>query len=80
MTKRSVTKRKLTVRPDGSSQTTYMSASFWDDENIRYDIDTERVIFAAHPGVQAIEEAEAEYVLTVLYASGTVRVITYSDN
>lgn len=80
MTKRSVKKRKVTIRPDGSCQTVHLSASFWDDENIRYDIDTERVIYASHPGVQAIEEAEAEHVLTVLYASGTVRVLTYSDH
>ena len=80
MEKRSVTKRKLTIRPDGSVQVTYLSATFWDDENIRHDIDTERAIYASHPGVQSIEEADAEHVLTVVYASGTVRVITYSDN
>ena len=80
MEKRSVTKRKLTIRSDGSAQTTYLSATFWDAEDIRRDIDAERAGYAAYPAVQAIEEAEAAYVLTVIYASGTVRVITYSYN
>lgn len=80
MEKNSVTKRKLTIRPDGSVQVTYLSATFMDNDNIRHDIDNERKMYAALPGVQSVEEADAEYVLTVVYASGTVRVITYSDN
>lgn len=80
MEKNSVTKRKLTIRPDGSTQTTYLSARFMDNENIRHDIDSERAAYAAQSGVQAVEEAHSAYVLTVTYASGTVQVITYSDN
>lgn len=80
MTKRSVVKRIISISPDGTIRTGYMSATFMDVDSIRRDIDMEQDMYLAYPGVQRAEQASSAWVLTVSYHDGKVTVITYSND
>lgn len=73
-------KRVAVVSPDGSYYTDRPSGfTMLTEDQVRTDIEDERISFTGYPGVQAVEEANDAYVLTVVFSTGRVRVITYRE-
>lgn len=81
MEKKSVTKKIVKLRPDGSCMTTYTDAVFRSVADITDDMAQERSFHSGMvSGLQSIEEASDAYVLSVLQIDGTLTMITYIDN
>lgn len=79
MEKKSVTKKIVKLSPDGSCVTTYTDAMFRSVQDVTDDMADERRFYSSTVnGVQSIEEAADNYVLSILQTNGTITMISYT--